>query len=84
MNWEQSLESDVSRWSGLLRRSGWAALVRPFLDLLPVLGLPLAQLLWMADPFVEQSELSQLANILEHPEGIHALREQLVEGARRE
>ncbi len=84
MNWEQSLEGDVSQWAKLLQRSGWATRALPLLDFLGVWGLPLAQLLWLTTPFVEHSELKRLANILEHPEGVNALRERLVEGARTE
>ena len=68
-------------WISQLRARGWGDFLNTALDVLEPLGPLGAQLLWIAQPalglFVRRDALGALAQALEEPGGIAALRKQL-------
>ena len=68
-------------WVRLAKTHGWADLARTGLDAFAPLGALGAQFLWVSQPvlglFVRRDRLARLAEMLETPEGLAALRGQL-------
>jgi hypothetical protein len=73
----------LARWARRLRAARLDGVVGALLDAAEPLGPLGAQLLWIAQPtlalFVPRDDIASLARLLDDPEGIVWLREQLVE-----
>lgn len=71
----------LRRWAGGLRAWRLAGVVDAFLDSAGPIGVIGAQVLWTAQPILSrwlpEDEISALAHLIDAPEGIAWLREQL-------
>ena len=76
-------EHNLSVWIQAAKARGWDDFARLGLDALAPLGPLGAQLVWISQPFlslfVRREGLASLAEALETPEGLEALRRQLDE-----
>jgi len=78
-------EHNLNAWVQAAKARGWGDFARLGLDAFAPLGPLGAQLVWISQPFlslfVRREGLAGLAEALETPEGLEALREQLDENS---
>lgn len=81
MEREASLPAPLIQWVEALRARNLDGLALVFISVLQVWGYAGGQLLWMLAPFLGDATVTPLAQALEDPEALQALRAHIAEGA---
>ena len=81
MDRDASLPVTLTRFADTLRARGLGDIAGGAVDILRVWGFVGSQILWMAMPLIGEATFAPVAETLEDPEMLAALRAYLIEGA---